>query len=519
MKYENDTLKHLIAPEHKSDITTNNDNIIKLSSLNSLAKGSFPVIYRTISRFDLKNPPLETEILGKKYWISNRQEKVFWSVFYSPDSMDYISGINIYHRDCSENFMEIMLTVYSFIISLELDLFQPNISQNLFLYFPEYDKSLEWYNLNIGTSSGIYQLNFNKSLINDIYLSLDWVNPSIMEKITNEGELPHLSKNSKSNPISDIWSNDASLWKNRSIFNSETGSPPDILTSAKSFYRQSDDEILTEGYAGYCSNTFYYYVGEAFLDGNHISWRLPFEEIEDTIINEKYYVPIIRDSIYTPMFNVAPSTTADLDFTVFALSSESATIGLEGHPSNTFMALPIPVSTTDSTGTLMQFTFINMADLDYRVIFINHDTTAEYSERLFIGGLPIADTVMAKRAANYGGRIIIDLETGQIRKLTEAGKMELKVFPNPAKDEVFVTVNYPVKYILENSDNINKAKIRLYSITGEKLFEVLARPGETIKIPTSEFTQGLYFIQAEENIDKWQLDYLAPVVERVSIAR
>ncbi|ROL62166.1 T9SS C-terminal target domain-containing protein [Bacteroidetes/Chlorobi group bacterium ChocPot_Mid] len=212
-------------------------------------------------------------------------------------------------------------------------------------------------------------------------------------------------------------------------------------------------------------------------------------------------------------------TTADLDFTVYGLSGTSTTIGLVGHPSNTFMVLPIPESTPETSCTLMQYTFVNMTDCLYRIVFINHDTTAKYCERLFIGGLPIGDTVITKRGENYGGRIIIDLETGQTRKLTEAGKMELKVFPNPAKDEVFVTVNYPVKYLIENSDKINKAKVRLFSITGEKLFEYLARPGETIKIPTLGYTQGLYFIQAEENIVKWQLDYLAPAVERIFINR
>ena len=230
-------------------------------------------------------------------------------------------------------------------------------------------------------------------------------------------------------------------------------------------------------------------------------------------------LPIIRDSIFTMMFNVAPQTTADLDFTVYGYNSTSTTIGLEGQPSNTFMALPIPESTTDSTGTLLQYTFLNMQDVDYRVIFINHDTTAEYSERLFIDGLPITDTIFAKQSEAGRGRIMIDLETGQYRQLTESGKMELKVFPNPAKNEVFVTVNYPVAYILENSDRLNKAKIKVYSITGEKLFETLAKPGETISIPTIGYTQGMYFIQAEENIVKWQLDYLAPAVESVMIER
>jgi len=507
-------LKHLIAPEKRSKIVTSKDSIIKLSDASG--NNSFPVIYRSISPTNLKDP---SKFISSVWWNPNRYEKIYWEYNKSFSYwMDNISGVNIFSRDSADFFKEIGITTKAIISSLE-GLFNPNLSQNLYFYYPQYNNSLEIFNLNIKSSSGIYQLNLENSLFLCNTSSIDWGVPNIFSKITNTGILPHLSKNIKS---SEIISNNlqyAFKWKNRRVYSSGIEIPPNIFTSAKSFYRQNDDESIYQGYAGYCSNTFYFYVGNTYLNGDPVFWKLPYEEIEDTLVNEKYYIPIIRDSIFTTAFNVAPQTSAHLDFTVYALSSESTTIGLEGHPSNTFVAFPLPVSTTDSTNTLMQYTIINMADVDYRVIFINHDTTAEYSERLFIGGLPIGDTVLANQGESNIGRIIIDLETGQTRKLTEAGKMELTVFPNPAKDEVYVTVNYPVKYLLENSGNINKAKVRLFSLTGEKLFDALARPGETIRIPTGEYTQGLYFIQAEEKIDKWQLDYLAPAVERVFIQK
>ncbi|MFH1051770.1 MAG: metallophosphoesterase [bacterium] len=464
-------------------------SIVQISLLHYNINSTFPVILKSLRSSDFHYVFWQDEFfcdfLPSLFFITGRDIKISNSTYY-----DY----NFNH-----------------IYSIDFSIIQPNIAQGPLTKMSIFGDNALFDNtnritLNLTSDNKVYLLSRTHSFLTES----NYLNGNNSIFYISEGKQAHQAINHVL-PASD------EAWHNRRIFNS-FDTPPEIRASAKYYYRQNENDLICEGYAGYSSSTFHYYVGLASLNGNNLPWNLPYVEIEDTV-NGNYFEQIERDSIFTPMFNVAPQTSADIDFTVYALSSESTTIGLEGHPSNTFMPFPIPVSTTDTTGTLMQFTIINMADLDYRVIFINHDTTAEYSERFFIGGLPIADTVIAKRAENYGGRIIIDLESGQIRKLTEAGKMELKVFPNPAKDEVFVTVNYPVKYLLENSDNINKAKVRLYSITGEKIFEYLARPGETIKIPTGEYTQGLYFIQAEENIDKWQLDYLAPAVERVFIER
>jgi hypothetical protein len=519
------TLKHYIAPEFISQIITNGDSVINLSYEFGTIDNQFPVIYRDLFTINYFHPNKTFQLWGggKAHWNKNRDDNVFWSSTNHGQVSPGIRGIdgrNISFRDSSEIPMEIRLGPKISFSSKNMKLSQPNLSQNannFILAFPLYDifkeQNLSFKDTNSGKVFNLYL--FNSRISPTGYLTSNNQFNSVKSYSGNQSHFAQFSK-SLDLGIMKIFGQD--LWKNRRIFENNTGSPPSILSDAEGFYRQYENSIECDCFAGYCKDSSYYFVGNAFLDGNPLPWKLPYDELEDSLGN-KYYYPNGCDSIKGVMFNVAPNTTADLDFTVFALSSESTTIGLEGHPSNTFMALPIPESTTDSTGTLMQFTFINMLDVDYRVIFINHDTTAEYSERLFIGGLPIGDTVVAKREENNGGRIIIDLETGQTRKLTEAGKMELKVFPNPAKDEVFVTVNYPVKYLIENSDKINKAKVRLFSITGEKLFEYLARPGETIKIPTLGYTQGLYFIQAEENIVKWQLDYLAPAVDRVYIEK
>ncbi|MFH1052739.1 MAG: metallophosphoesterase [bacterium] len=452
---------------------------------------TYPVIYRSLDFLDYYSI----------YWQSD-PDKVGWNM--------RIGNGQIYFKGNSQNQMY-NARVPNLIWSPIYNLSQPNVSQGFDDTLSQ-GEHIYYHMLGFLNNNNIFEvgrvpqmISFDNSFSKTSFESL-WQVSDI-----SSGYQPHLSSNKDYLSFNE-------KWKNRRIFNTDSQSNVNIETSNRDLYRRTENEVNYEGYAGFASNTFYYYVGYASIDGEDLSWNLPYYEVIDSL-NRKYYEPYNGDSIYTDYFNVAPLTTADIDFMVYANNATSTTIGLEGHPSYTFTVLPIPQNTTDSTGTLLQYTFVNMLNTEYRLIFINHDSTAEYNEELVIGGLPVGDTILAKRGENYGGRIIIDLETGQTRKLTEAGKMELKVFPNPAKDEVFVTVNYPVKYMLENSDNINKAKVRLFSITGEKLYEFLVRPGETIRIPTTEFTQGLYFIQAEEKIDKWQLDYLAPTVERVMIER
>ncbi len=160
--------------------------------------------------------------------------------------------------------------------------------------------------------------------------------------------------------------------------------------------------------------------------------------------------------------------------------------------------------------------------INYRILWINKKKDAHFTQQLLLGGIP--PIYMLTSNFDGLGKIIEDsyngvIDLGDMTIEEEFDNIRLEIYPNPADNIINTIARYPGSYMIEHHDSYNKILIQLFNSIGDKLFDIEVNPGELIQIPTDKFSNGLYFIRAEENTDIWSLELPLSTVENVIIKK
>jgi hypothetical protein len=181
--------------------------------------------------------------------------------------------------------------------------------------------------------------------------------------------------------------------------------------------------------------------------------------------------------------------------------------------SNNFINLNLPAYTPDTSAILRQYTLVNGQGFNYRLEFTKRDTTAHYSEKLVLDGLPVPDT-LRKISASVGN--IIDL---QMQSYYDNNQNILKVnsYPNPAEKVIYVSVYIPISILKERK--IGDLKLTLFNQTGNEILNSKIKPSEVVTLKVENLTNGTYFIRIEEENQQWYIDKLKPTVVPIVIMK
>ena len=337
---------------------------------------------------------------------------------------------------------------------------------------------------------------------------------NIMQDVTNAqliktGDQSHLTMHLQ--PALGPWdvpeNGDRKIWKTRRVF--ETGDAPTIMTSARYFYRAvAENELASDGLVGYSNDSVNsYYINLPTLNDTNLPIQLPYTEVKDSLYHTKY-IEYRTDTIFSNWFPVGDIAT--LGFKCLGNDTTKFSIKIQKQGTTTFTYVPLPSPPMKDTGVYRQYTLINGLGCNYRMCLINRDTTAYYSEKIFMEGLPCIDT-MFKATAMY--RNVIDLQ-GVLNKELTANGITIQVTPNPATDQVFVTPYLPL--------NLNRKRgqieLRLVNTQGAEISKLLTKYGETVTIPIDKLSTGVYFIRAVELTPEF-VDPVAPRTEPLMIER
>jgi hypothetical protein len=161
---------------------------------------------------------------------------------------------------------------------------------------------------------------------------------------------------------------------------------------------------------------------------------------------------------------------------------------------NSFINLNLPLSTTDTTGKLGEYTLINGGLHTYRLCFIRLDTNYQYTETLVLDGLPVSDTVMLK--GTESSKNIIDL-SGNFNLTMNNDYFNIAISPNPANDIVYMTPLY------NDLKNQNLVEVEILDNLGNSIHKKVVRSGETFSFITSELSQGIYVVNCKEVTSDW----------------
>jgi len=178
-----------------------------------------------------------------------------------------------------------------------------------------------------------------------------------------------------------------------------------------------------------------------------------------------------------------------MNFHFIGIDTTKIDIKLQRNNGVTIVDLPVTPSYTDSTGMIEDYTLINGYGNSYRLALIRKDSSAYYSETLYLDGVPLNEAPANRTSANSK---IIDLNATGVS--TPDG-VYLSIYPNPAEDVLYATVY---------SANNSSLTIKVYSILGNELYSAEANSGQTVSINTSQFASGSYFISVSEKV--WSSD-------------
>ena len=505
LKKDNNLLKYYLSKKfnfpYTDNVRLNNDTSIAYVSFGTqMIDNIFPVVGRNLNGYNFN----QSNWLGKAgewNFEPNRYDVVLWE---SAFTNRCIAGGTIALLDSANKPLSWQPCFVKRIYSLNTELHQPIISQGeSILSNASFDSDLGSFALNFlygyiqsPPSALISQLSIQEYTILPIYNDkLDM--GSIGLKRIGNGYQPHLA-------LYPGFNFGSRLWRNRQIFhNSGCFNASYLMTSAKYFYRATDNDIESEPMIGFNSDASKYVINLPKVDGNNLGIYLPYTEIIDTVYGNRF-IQENKDTLYSDWFTVLSSI--ELEFKCFGADTSKYKMYIQKEGSSTFTNIPIPSETSDSTGILMNYTSINGGGYNYRLVFVNRDSSSGYTEEIIIDNLPVQDTIFGKRASSIEN--IIDLSS--LAKLGfENSKIELKIFPNPVKNTVYISA-----YLPEISHLNQKVIIIIYSTLGNELYKQEIISGETIAVPINNYPGGAYFIKAEyKNENYWLSNPVIPSLE------
>jgi len=441
---------------------------------------------------------------------SNRFDRVYWeSKIISGVSVIAFRPIDLY--DNNNNPLNWSVYSISRITRLYYDLLQPNITQgyqlpNTGIYGTGLLLDMKYYT---GGMSNLIQLP------HDINTLISYNSPTYYfayntQEIAEIGNLPHLSK--QKCPL-----NSNQSWLIRRVYNLFNPNPPDIMTSARYSYRQNDEQNINDGLVGFRSINSNYLFYLPKLNNQVVGLKLPFEQFTDSL-GITQLIRTNNDTIPSDWFTV--EDMSNFEFKCKGNDSSKVRIAIQKESNGHIYNLKLPHHTPDSSGKLCKYILLNGNNCRYRLLFINRNDDAGYSEELWLGGLPV-DTMQftTNKAGVEMNYDVVDLGEGTNQDVINRN-MTLSIRPNPADEVVYVRGLLPASAYLEFGNTISNHKIKyqVYSQIGCVQISVEGIPGETVSINTTNLPAGVYFISAEHKSDNYY-EPVSPVVEPFVISR
>jgi hypothetical protein len=331
------------------------------------------------------------------------------------------------------------------------------------------------------------------------------VSSSTVTNVIRSGNNPHLAGFHRETSSS-------YTWKNRRVYETHDDDPPHIVTSAKGFYRTTENNRLENEFTfGFASPDDSYSLNIPELNSNLLPIKLPVKCL-DTTENCELYCRIYADTIYSKEFTVGRSE--NLVFKSLGNNNSKIKIQIVNAETNDSLAQISVPETQARKGYRNSYVLINGRDREYKIRIINTDTNARYTENLIIGGLEVDNETPRQ--------VIIDgvIDLGGMTNDNQTNQIQLSLFPNPTDETLYVTAYMPVSaYTETKKQRSNTLSLSIYSLLGERFYQAFIKPGETIKVDVNTYSIGTYIIRAEEVINSTVLEPVSPGTERFVIER
>ena len=117
-----------------------------------------------------------------------------------------------------------------------------------------------------------------------------------------------------------------------------------------------------------------------------------------------------------------------------------------------------------------------------KITTLNHMTKLYYDVFGFWQQSAIPGSLMIHPVMGHAVRALVGINEPTVKKQKDG---IIKVYPNPANDKLFISASS-----LNSADDY---KIELYSIVGDKLFEVKVE-NNTTEVNLNEYASGIYFV-------------------------
>lgn len=469
IKYDIHNVYHgLYPPLHNPSVTA-----IRLSD--NIDNESIPVVYRSLADY--------SQTVDTCY---NRYDVIYW-VKNENDSNQYIQSRVIYHND------SLNIPIKWSSTGVINRYFNPDLVVMVNSIYPAQQDGLS---LSGGQEVSFPHgdLNLNATLNNEsIYQFADYIQPNyrtskIKWNFVSYGKNTHLSNSTKPN-----LHQNHQAWKNRRVYEKHSDTiNPEILSSAKLFYRIDDADELKEDYLiGFQGDLNEALVGAFEVNQDIVPPWMPkdqctggyyFEPKRDTILTEYFYINTWDDNVPVSMIY---SGVRD---------SNLVRLYLERGSDSSLTELPLPLISPPNHGILLNFDLVNGGGDEYRFVFISNDTTSVIKEESYVGGIPLIDTIYAKSTSD--NRIIIDLSTGSSHYANNDTTITIEIYPNPVVSELNISGLLPYNYIKKYGIN-SLIHFEIYDAIGNLQFEFNSKSGKVESFDLSSFSSGLYTVIAQ----------------------
>ena len=479
-------------------------NMIQIDTVSQETK---PIIYRNLIPYSLSSPPNCTfNRIDNINWIDRNNE----SLLLSPT---IIKGITLYHRDInnvnvkwkSSRYRKILFTApdaTAIIKSIN------SAQQDGLLIDTTYVLAGGDYNLDYTVDNAqIYQIPSNNGSVNfssngsgvwDVNYKRN------ASRKASEGKNVQLAKTPEPN-----FSLLGKMWKNRRVFETsdlDSLDNPIIKTSANLFYKTYENEVVNHGFFGFSGDSNNVYFDLPKLEGDFgevSSLNVQFEGPDVFNPCNLIFAPSnIKDTILTKgivLKDYDNDGDMEMQISMFGHKNSDVKVLLERVLDSTQVELTMPTLTSfPNNSTKLIYSIIDSLNSEFKLIYINNDTTAHFNERSYFGGLESDDTVSYKSAIQKNPtKYIIDFNNGGIQyEAKNINDFELKVYPNPTSGNLRVQAFLPEKldgYKIENRSLL----VAIYDATGKKVTSQNGTTGQMFEFDLTNLSSGAYIINVE----------------------
>lgn len=468
-----------------------------------------PIIYRNLIPYSLSNPQVCTyNRIDNINWIDKNTE----SIFFAPTM---IKGITLFHRDTnnvneswkSSRYRKILFSSPDNTANIKsINSAQQDgllIDTSYVLAGGDYNLDYSVDNAQIyqvpsnngsnnfsSTGSGIWDINYKHNA----------------SRRASEGKNVQLAKTAKPN-----FSLHGEMWKNRRVFETsdeDSLDNPIIKTSANLFYKTYANEVVNHGFFGFTGDSNDVYFDLPKLEGD-------FGEVSSLNIQfERTNLLDPCDIIFTPDDSKDTLLTKGILFTdfdsdgdmemqmsMFGHKNADVKVILERVLDSTQVELTMPTITSfPNNSTKLIYSIIDSLNSEFKLIYINNDTTAHFNERSYFGGLESNDTISYKSAIQKDPvKYIIDFNNGGIQyKANNTNDFDLTVYPNPTSGNLRVQAFLPEKldgYKISNRSLL----VTVYDATGRMVTSQNGATGQMFDFDLSNSPAGAYIISVEHS--------------------